>query len=292
MFAPDLVVVVLLLGEPEPAPSWRELDAKCTELRRSGAPAAVAAHACRRAFDAVPDGPQAFDRRSLLLGSAHALYRRAQATGPDLSLACADAAMLRAFAAQLDTLPPGERPGDRADVATALSEVDPGLSTKCPGASPATTASPPPPQPALTRPTPPPPPAANPRRGSEADDTHARPQRPLRVAGGAVLGVGLGFGAAMIGALVRGAELRNQADAMRDELKGNAVSGDIDQKYNTTVAHGERADRLAIGLGITAAALSGVGVALLVVDRRRISRRLALAPLVLPTAGVRLALEF
>lgn len=291
MFAPDLVVVVLLLGEPEPAPSWRELDAKCTELRRSGAPAAVAAHACRRAFDAVPDGPQAFDRRSLLLGSAHALYRRAQATGPDLSLACTDAAMLRTFAAQLDTLPPDERPGDRADVAKALSEVDPALSAKCPGASEGTTGSPQPPQPALVRPTPPSP-AANPRRGSEADDTHARPQRPLRVAGGAVLGVGLGFGAAMIGALVRGAELRNQADAMRDELKGNAVSGDIDQKYNTTVAHGERADRLAIGLGITAAALSGVGVALLVVDRRRISRRLALAPLVLPTAGVRLALEF
>ena len=291
MFAPDLVVVVLLLGEPEPAPSWRELDAKCTELRRSGAPVAVAAHACRRAFDAVPDGPQAFDRRSLLLASAHALYRRAQATGPDLSLACADAAMLRAFAAQLDTLPPGERPGDRADVAKVLSEVDPGLSAKCPRAVPGTTGSLQPPQPALMRSTPPPP-AANPRPGNEADDTHARPQRPLRVAGGAVLGVGLGLGAAMLGALVRGAELRNQADAMRDKLKGNAVSDDIDQKYNTTVAHGERADRLAIGLGITAAALSGVGVALLVVDRRRVSRRLALAPLVLPTAGVRLALEF
>lgn len=291
MFAPDMVVAVLLLGKPEPAPSWRELDAKCTELRRSGAPAAVAAHACRRAFDAVPDGPQAFDRRSLLLGSAHALYRRAQATGPDLPLACADAGMLRAFAGQLDTLPLDERPGDRADVAKALSEVDPGLPAKCPGASPGTIGSPRSPQPALTRPTPLPPPA-NPRPESQADDTHARPQRPLRVAGGAALGVGFGLGAAMIGALVRGAELRSQADAMRDEHEGNAVSDDIDQKYNTTVAHGERADRLAIGLGITAAALSGVGVALLVVDRRRVSRRLALAPLVLPTAGVRLALEF
>ncbi len=284
MSAPHLVLAVLLAGALEPAPSWQALDASCTELRKTGAPAA-AADACRRAFDAVPDGPQAPGRRSLLLGSAHALYKKAQTAGPDLSLACADAAMLRAFAVQLDALPPGARPGDRDDLKRALGEVDPGLSARC---SNTTAEAPPQPTP-LTRPSP----AARPDpRPADQADTRARPRRPLRVAGGTILGLGLGFGAAMIGALVRGADLRAQVDAMRDETKGNAVPMGADQQYDATIARGERADRLALGLGITAAALTGVSVGLLVVDRRRGSRRVALTTLALPTAGVRLSLEF
>ena len=179
MSAPHLVLAVLLAGEPEPAPSWQALDASCTELRKTGAPAA-AADACRRAFDAVPDGPQAPGRRSLLLGSAHALYKKAQTAGPDLSLACADAAMLRAFAARLDALPPGARPGDRDDLKKALGEVDPGLSARCSN----TTAEAPlqPTRSALTRPRLP---AARPGpRPADQVDTRARPRRPLRVAGG------------------------------------------------------------------------------------------------------------
>lgn len=287
MSALHLVLAVLLAGEPEPAPSWQALDASCTELRKTGAPA-VAADACRRAFDAVPDGPQAPGRRSLLLGSAHALYKKAQTAGPDLSLACADAAMLRAFAVQLDALPPGARPGDRDDLKKALGEVDPGLSARC---SNTTVQAPPqPPRSALTRPRLP---AARPDpHPADQADIRARPRRPLRVAGGTILGLGIGLGAAMIGVLVRGADLRAEADAMRDETKGNAVPMGAGQQYDATLARGSRTDQLALGLGITAAALIGMGVGLLVVDRRRGSRRLALTTLALPTAGVRLSLEF
>ena len=64
----------------------------------------------------------------------------------------------------------------------------------------------------------------------QRDPIHARPIKPTHARdrgvrsaspGGTILG--LGFGAAMIGALVHGADLRAQVDAMRDETKGNAV---------------------------------------------------------------------
>ena len=112
------------------------------------------------------------------------------------------------------------------------------------------------------------------------------------MAGGTVLGVGLGIGAGTVAALIRGADLRARVDAVRDEHPGTTIPTEQNDQFNNDMARGQRADRIALGLGITAAVLTGAGVALLVADRRGVSRRVALAPLVLPTAGVRLSLEF
>lgn len=289
---PLLVAAQLLLGEPETSPTWHALDAECAALRKAPDPVA-AAEKCREAFEAVPNGPGAWDRRALLLSTAHTLYQKAQQANGDVQLACADAAMLRAFEAKLATLPPDERPGDRADVASELRKFDPSLSAKCPGPSPEPK-SPPEAKPPVqaTRSTPLRATEVRPPPHDGGDRT--RPRRPLRVAGGAVLGVGLGFGVAMIAALVRGADLRAQVDATRDKYDGQSIATGTDQQYDADVARGELADRLAIGLGVTAAALASGGVALLVIDRRRgrAQKHVTLAPLIMPTAGVRLALEF
>jgi hypothetical protein len=50
--------------------------------------------------------------------------------------------------------------------------------------------------------------------------------RPLRIAGGAALGVGLALGGGMVAALARGAALRDQAEALRDQSSGQTIRAD------------------------------------------------------------------
>jgi len=78
------------------------------------------------------------------------------------------------------------------------------------------------------------------------------------------------------------------------------VNGDTGQTigdgndFASIHARGERVDRMAIGFGVAAGALTVAGAALLVVDirRKRADGRLSLQPSILPTAGIRLRLEF
>jgi hypothetical protein len=117
---------------------------------------------------------------------------------------------------------------------------------------------------------------------------------PLRIAGGAVLGVGLALGGGMVAALVRGASLRDQAEALSGPASAEqTIDSDDASMFAAITRRGELADHAAIGLGVAAGALSVVGAALLVLDARRSkTARFALQPSILPTAGIRLALEF
>ena len=96
----------------------------------------------------------------------------------------------------------------------------------------------------------------------------------------------------MIGALVRGAALHEQAAGMT--YAGQLIpEGNVGQ-FGDLDARGHRADHAAIGLGVAGGALALVGVALVVVDARRgrAPRRVALGSSVLPTSGLRLTVEF
>ncbi len=74
------------------------------------------------------------------------------------------------------------------------------------------------------------------------------------------LGLGLGFGGAVLGTLVHGASLRTQADAVNGD-PGQAIGDDDDLASIRT--RGEQADRMAIGFGVAAGALTVAGAALL-----------------------------
>lgn len=272
-----LVAARLLLGDPT------ALEAECRTRRKAGDDPAVVADVCRRAFEAVPGGPG--DRRTLLLATAHSLYQKALRTRPDPALACADAMMLRTYAAQLAALPDGDRPGDRADVDKAQKDVDSRLVADC--------------APPAAAPTPPSMPISSPRSVQKTDApvgaprTTDRPRRKLRLAGGTLIGLGLGSGLAMVGALVRGADLRTRAESVHDSYAGGMmIPTDIANRYNEDVARGERANQLAIAFGVSAGMLAGTGAALLIVDKRDKARRVSLSPLAISSPGIRLSMEF
>ncbi len=108
-----------------------------------------------------------------------------------------------------------------------------------------------------------------------------------------MFGVGLAFGGGMVAELVRGASLRGQAEALRDQHSGQTIGTDDASTFAAISRRGELADHAAIGLGVAAGALSVAGAALLVLDARRSkAARFALQPSILPTAGIRLAMEF
>jgi len=260
------------------AESWREHEAAChrlaeTAVTPSGVSAdglAAAGDACRVASEAVPT----LASRAVLVLDASSYYRRAAEAGHGEAL-CRSAAMLRTFAAQLAAPGAEDRPNDRAAVAGRLAEI----TGRCPAGKTAKPPTPegPEPGPGDHKPKPKPTPA----------------RRPLRIAGGAMLGVGLAFGGGMVAALVRGASLRGQAEALRDQHSGETIDTADASTFSAITRRGELANHAAIGLGVAAGALSIAGAALLVRDARRgKTTRFALQPSILPTAGIRLALEF
>ena len=276
------------------AEPWRLHEAECYRREDAG-DFAAAGDACRRAFETVP--PPALDQRSLFAFKAVRLYKRAREVGrDDVGPLCSAAAVLRAFEAQLGTLPAGKRAADRADVADALRTIEPQIAGACaehaadelidiPAAAPkrgASVTSNPPARPAtVVRPTPP------------ADATPAK-RRPLRIAGGTTLGAGLGLGTAAIVMFARAADMQAQVDglnAMYPAESGIKIPSDEAQRFADANIRGEHADRVAIGLGVPALGLALSGVALLVVDahRERAHRRVALHP---GLAGIRLTMEF
>ncbi len=290
MTLPALLLTLAMapVGSGDAAEPWRALEAECNRLadvvaaseRVSADALAAAGDACRVASEAVPT----LAGRAVLVLDASSHYRRAAEAGHG-EAPCRSAAMLRTFAAQLAAPGVEDRPNDRAAVAGRLAEI----AGRCPAGDepagdkfPAATARPPTPE----RPEPGP--------GDHKPKPKPVPvRRPLRSAGGAMLGVGLAFGGGMIAALVRGASLRDQAEALRDQHSGQPIGADDASTFATITRRGELADHAAIGLGVAAGALSVVGAALLVLDARRSkAARFALQPSILPTAGIRLAMEF
>jgi len=288
MTLPALLLTLAMapVGSGDAAEPWRELEAECNRLadvvaassRVSADGLAAAGDACRAASEAVPT----LAGRAVLVLDASSYYRRAAEAGHG-EAPCRSAAMLRTFATQLAAPGVEDRPNDRAAVAGRLAEI----AGRCPaGDEPAgnkfsaATARPPTP------------------KGPEPGPGDHKPKpvpvrRPLRIAGGAMLGVGLAFGGGMIAALVRGASLRDQAEALRDQHSGQTIGADDASTFATITRRGELADHAAIGLGVAAGALSVAGAALLVLDARRSkAARFALQPSILPTAGLRLAMEF
>ena len=296
---PTLFWVAVLSQAPAEtsAEPWRPHEAEC-QRREDAADYAAAGDACRRAFETVPDGPLAFDQRSHFAFKAVRLYKRARKAGDDLVPLCSAAALLRAFEAQLGTLPAGERPRDRADVADVLRTIEPQIDGACaesprddlldvgragdePRSDPPPRSEPPPARPA---------PLMHPR--ANAAPTPPAKRRPLRIAGGTTLGVGLGLGTAAIAMLVRAAGMQAQVDGLNATYPGGVMIPDVEaQRFHSATIRGEGADRMAIGFGVPAIALALSGVALLSIDahRGRADRRFALHP---SPAGIRLTMEF
>jgi hypothetical protein len=306
----SLALSLLVAPAGPPTDTWQAHEAECRRLEdeikapatggseplEAGARYIAAADACRRAFEAVPAGGKAMDLRSYFVFEAHRLYQLAHDAGSEAAL-CADAQALDIFAAQLAELKPGARARDRRDVVKMRAQIEAQLPGPCldgaaEGAAPepllpvATIVQ----DPVLETPVVPVVPQPLPRV-----DLTPLPsaRRPLRIAGGAALGLGLGLGAGMIAALVRGASLRDRTNMVSDAYKGQLIPEPENGQFELDKARGQRADSAAIGLGIAGGLLAVVGVSLLVVDARdgRAPRRVAMGP-ILPTAGLRLALEF
>lgn len=287
---------------PPPPDTWQGHEAECRRLedailagsREAGAEYVAAGDECRRAFETVPDGGKAMDQRSYFLFEAHRLYQLAHDAGDAAGL-CADRRALEMFAAQLSALKPAERARDRQDVKAMQEQVAAQLTAPCldvkPKAMPKEqlrdgTAAPhvtPTSDASTLRPSPSP---------AHSDPGPTRPRRPLKIAGGTALGLGLGLGAGMIGALVHGASLHEQAAAMTYE--GQRIPEADVGPFTSIDARGHRADSAAIGLGVAGGLFAVVGASLLVVDARqgRAPRRVAVGSSILPTAGIRLTMEF
>ena len=267
--------------------SWRDHEAECHRLADAAkTPGGVSAEGLAAAGDAcrtASEGAPALGSRAALVLEASSYYRRAAEAGHGEAL-CRSTAMLRTFAAQLDAPGAEDRPHDRAAVAGRLAEI----AGRCPasghpaGESRTTTTTPPTPE--------------GPKPGPDDHKPKPRPapaRRPLRIAGGVTLGVGLALGGGMVAALVRGASLRDQAEALREQSSGQTIGADDASTFAAITRRGELADHAAIGLGVAAGALSVAGAALVVLDARRGNAvRFAIQPQVLPTAGIRLGLEF
>ena len=300
MIAPAVALSLLLApATPLLRDSWRVHEAECRRLedavvplsREAGAEYMAAGDECRRAFETVPG----MDQRSYFVFEAHRLYQLAHEAGHAAAL-CADARALEAFATQLAALGPGVQTRDQKDVEQMQAQIAGQLAAPClePEAAPkgqvrdtqASIASNVVPVPVAQTFRPSASPALPDDRGP------ARPRRPLRIAGGTAIGLGLGLGAGMIAALVRGAALHAQAASMTHEGQ-LAPEADVG-RFKDIDARGHRSDVAAIGLGVAGGVLAVVGVALVIMDARkdRAPRRVALGSSVLPTAGLRLTMEF
>ncbi|WAS95034.1 hypothetical protein [Nannocystis punicea] len=295
---------LVVVQSPAPAEAsagpWQVHAAEC-QRRKAAGEHAEAGDACRRAFEAVPEGPESFDQRSLLAFSAVRLYKKAHKASNDVAPLCSAATLLRTFEAQLATLPPADRPGDRAGIADALREIEPRIAGMCtdgspddlvavgrPDGKPKTDA---PASPART-------PAvvvqpARPEKTPTTDRPSIRSERrPLPIAGWTTLGVGLALGGGAIAMLVKGAAMDVQVDSLNATYPaGTMIPHAQAQRFHDLTRQGERANDLALGLGVPALALFISGVTLLGIDahQRRTDRRFAVHP---GPAGLRLTMEF
>lgn len=262
----------------EESPSSRE-QRLCAELRDAGKFAEAVAH-CRAAYDALPDdaGEPTLNSRSLIVFDIVHTYREGfEATG-ELAFLCGGEALMRDFAAYLDArglsgvrsidyeaaqrlgAEFAARRGDRSCDGPTREPADDDL-------LPVVARRPP----APSAPVPAPPPA---------------PRNGLRIAGGVVLGAGVGLGLLVAGALVAGARI----EAGRDRLTRMTEYYDVGPEGYALAERldrvGIRANRIAIGGAMGAGAAVVASVILFAVDgQRRRAQRLSLAPAVWPGGG-------
>ncbi|MFY0531461.1 hypothetical protein [Nannocystis pusilla] len=294
-----LSLILATAAAPQTECHRREAAADLLDPEHQGPALAAAADACRAAFDATPAGD--FDQRSYLAFEAERIYRKAhKAGGADRPL-CSARSVLEAFGRSLAALPAGERPDDRGDVQGALADI--AARQSCESAPPTSVAPEPTsaaPAPASVTPavsnTPPPSAPVTQPVGPQLDKptpvrqpAPAQQRRPLRVAGWTAFGVGVGLGLGGVGALIRGAVLRDRVEALNAAYGAGAIPHD----QAVDVEAGPRADRVALGLLIAGPMVALAGGALLAVDAARgKNRRVALHPSILPAAGLRVRLEF
>lgn len=277
------------LGASATAPAGVE-HAACLKLRDEKMPAVAAPH-CRAAYDLLPleatEG--ALHDRAAVVFDAHHTYQEAFAATREHAYLCDEAALLRRFLSDLARLVDAQaRQADRRDARRLLAEVEAQLDAHvC--AEPTDdgllvvtstgrgTAKVPENRP-VAPPTAPPAPA----------------RRPLRIAGGVVLGVGLVLGMATIGALAFGEQLQRERDALLGaSYTPGQVAADAEQRATELRTAGVRANLIAAGLGAASGASLVSGVTMLAVDGARQRRsRLALHLSAWPVAGLRAALEF
>jgi len=267
----------------EETPSRREHGA-CVELRDAGQLAEAVPH-CRAAYDSLPDDtsePTLNARSLIVFDSFHTYLEAFEATG-DHTFLCGGEALMSDFLAYLDARElSAERHIDSEDalrLGAQLAELRGERSCIEPTQGHADIK---PEQghadddllPVDVRP-PPTPPAPTPR-----------PRRGLQIAGGLVLGAGLGLGLVTVGALVVG----ERAVAERSRLTGATTEVDIGPEGYALAERldllGTRANRLAIGSAIGASAAILTSIVLFAVDgHRRRAQRLSLTPAVWPGGG-------
>ncbi|HEY0136287.1 MAG TPA: hypothetical protein VGB85_19515 [Nannocystis sp.] len=270
--------------------SFRE-QAICLKHREANEHALAAEH-CLAAYNALPDLTDAMEARSVMAFDAHYSFRDAYVQTGEVKHLCDEIRLFIRFLNYLDQhYPAPERPADRKDAQELLDAARQDLGgrsckEKLPEPEPVPESKPEPEPEQITAPAPAPavevtPPATLKMRGG------------LRASGWTLFALGLGFGAWSAAELAIG-ELNQRS---RDTLIGSVpapVPDDLLRQAERLVAAGEAANRRAIVAGSLSGASLLTGITLLAVDvhRRRQHRRLAFAPILGATLGVRLRLEF
>lgn len=265
--------------------SFRE-QALCLKHREANEHALAAEH-CLAAYNALPDLPDAMEARSVMAFDAHYSFRDAYVQTGEVKHLCDEVRLFIRFLDYLDRhYPAPQRPADRMDAQELLDAARSDLAgrsckVKEPEPEPVQEPEPepsPPPAPAVEVAPPAPPPKM--RSG-------------LRASGWTLFGLGLGLGAWSAVELAIG-EMNQRG---RDTLIGSVpapVPDDLLRQAEKLDAIGDAANHRAIVAGSLSGASLLTGITLLAVDahRRRQHRRLAFAPALGATLGVRLRLEF
>ena len=266
--------------------SFRE-QAVCLKHREANEHALAAEH-CLAAYNALPDLPDAMEARSVMAFDAHYSFRDAYVQTGEVKHLCDEIRLFIRFLNYLDQhYPAPERPADRKDAQELLDAARNDLGGRsCKEKEPE-------PEPELSEPEPEQAPAPAPTVEIAPPAPPPKMRAGLRASGWTLFALGLGLGAWSAAELALG-EMNQRG---RDTLIGSVpapVPADLLHQAEKLDATGDAANRRAI----VAASLSGAslltGITLLAVDvhRRRQHRRLAFAPTLGATLGVRLRLEF
>lgn len=244
-----------------------------------------AAVALEAAYAAMPDPRADLDGREQILASLRSvLLRRHQQTGAPEPLC----RLRSALQAHLDALQPAlaDDPGriELSGNRERLTEVDHQLAAYPPDACQRKTESPTPEiSSALSREsTPKQSDSSSPRNPPipppTAPSSNAPSPHSLRIAGGITLGLGAALLGVMTYAIVDERRHLSDARAIESQIGQSPISR---AQYTALTDHRDRARTdvaLAVGTGVSAALVTGMGVALLALAGKRAPKRLALAP--------------
>ncbi len=255
--------------------------------------------ALEAAYAAMPDARADLEGREQILAALRSvLVRRHKETGAPEPL-CRLRSALRAHVEALelalaDTPDRIELTGNReriAEVNHQLAAYPPDACSPKPEPPPpeisSNNSSTPAPDPSVSAPSKNPPIQPTTNSSTDAPSPHS-----LRIAGGISLGLGAALLGVMTYAIVDERRHLGAARTLEDQIGTNPISR---PQYAALEAHRDRARTdvaLAVGTGISAAITTGLGVALLVLARKRSPKRVALAPMWLSSGtGVSLTLR-